>query len=134
MYDPCREHAIGSKRTVGVREQPFSCSPGQITEGFDTDDHVDALVAERVWQELVNALTEPRPELFIETLRECGALARIFPEIDALFGVPQRQDYHPEIDAGVHTLMALAEALWCGARNGRRESRPLPAGRSPATE
>ncbi|MDZ7842305.1 MAG: multifunctional CCA addition/repair protein [Gammaproteobacteria bacterium] len=71
---------------------------------------VDALVAERVWQELAGALVEPRPELFIETLRECGALARIFPEIDQLFGVPQRRDYHPEIDTGVHTLMALARA------------------------
>lgn len=71
---------------------------------------VDALVAERVWQELDGALVEPRPELFVETLRDCGALARIFPEIDALFGVPQRKEYHPEIDTGVHVLMALARA------------------------
>lgn len=71
---------------------------------------VDALVAERVWQELDGALVEPAPALFIETLRDCGALARIFPEIDALFGVPQRKDYHPEIDTGVHTLMALGQA------------------------
>lgn len=71
---------------------------------------VDALVPERVWQELDGALVEPAPALFIETLRDCGALARIFPEIDALFGVPQRRDYHPEIDAGIHTLMALAQA------------------------
>jgi len=71
---------------------------------------VDALVAERVWQELVGALVEPQPVLFVETLRDCGALARVFPEIDALFGVPQRSDYHPEIDTGVHTLMALSKA------------------------
>ncbi len=71
---------------------------------------VDALVAERVWQELDGALVEPSPALFVETLRECGALARIFPEIDALFGVPQRKDYHPEIDAGVHTMMAFTQA------------------------
>lgn len=71
---------------------------------------VDALVAERVWQELASALVEPRPDLFIETLRDCSALARVFPEIDALFGVPQRRDYHPEIDTGVHTLMALSRA------------------------
>jgi len=71
---------------------------------------VDALVAERVWQELVRALVEPYPALFIESLRECGALARVFPEIDALFGVPQRRDYHPEIDTGVHVLMALTRA------------------------
>lgn len=71
---------------------------------------VDALVAERVWQELAGALVEPWPALFIETLRDCGALARIFPEIDALFGVPQRKEYHPEIDAGLHTLMSLTQA------------------------
>lgn len=71
---------------------------------------VDALVAERVWQELVGALIEPWPDLFIDSLRRCGALTKIFPEIDALFGVPQRRNYHPEIDAGVHTLMALSQA------------------------
>jgi len=71
---------------------------------------VDALVAERVWQELEGALAEPHPELFVETLRDCGALVRIFPEIDALYGVPQRPEYHPEIDTGVHVLMALARA------------------------
>lgn len=71
---------------------------------------VDALVAERVWQELAGALEAAQPALFIETLRECGALARVFPEIDALFGVPQRRDYHPEIDTGVHVLMALTRA------------------------
>jgi len=71
---------------------------------------VDALVAERVWQELERALVEPYPALFIESLRGCGALARVFPEIDALFGVPQRREYHPEIDTGVHVLMALERA------------------------
>lgn len=71
---------------------------------------VDALVAERVWQELVAALSETHPSLFIKTLRDCKALARIFPEIDALFGIPQRADYHPEIDAGIHTLKALEQA------------------------
>jgi len=71
---------------------------------------VDALVAERVWQELEEALIEPQPSLFIQTLRECGALARIFPEIDALFGIPQRPEYHPEIDTGVHVMMALTRA------------------------
>ncbi len=70
----------------------------------------DALVAERVWQELDKTLNEPRPARFFEVLRECGALERLFPEIDRLFGVPQRADYHPEIDTGVHTLMVLDQA------------------------
>ncbi len=71
---------------------------------------VDALVAERVAQEMEKALGEPAPQRFFAELRACGALARIFPEIDRLFGVPQRADYHPEIDSGEHTLMVLQQA------------------------
>ena len=70
----------------------------------------DALVAERIWQELEKALAEPSPAVFFEVLRECGALKAIFPEIDRLFGVPQPPQYHPEIDTGVHTMMVLSEA------------------------
>ncbi len=70
----------------------------------------DALVAERVWQETRGALVEDRPEVFIETLRECGALARVYPELDRLFGVPQPPKWHPEIDTGVHLLMCMAQA------------------------
>ncbi|MDZ4378930.1 MAG: multifunctional CCA addition/repair protein [Xanthomonadaceae bacterium] len=66
---------------------------------------VDHLVPERVWQELERALREPRPAAFVQTLRSCGALARIVPEVDALYGVPQRPEYHPEIDTGIHTEM-----------------------------
>ena len=72
---------------------------------------VDHLVAERAWAETVRALSEPQPTPFIETLRECGALARIFPELDRLFGVPQPAAHHPEIDTGQHTLLALAQAV-----------------------
>jgi len=71
---------------------------------------VDALVAERVWQETVRALAEPVPSRFIAVLRDCGALVRVFPEIDALFGVPQAPAHHPEIDTGVHTMMVLDQA------------------------
>jgi len=73
-------------------------------------DEMEALRPERVWQETVKALTTERPDIFVETLRACGALARIFPEVDALFGVPQPEQWHPEIDSGVHTLMALRMA------------------------
>lgn len=68
---------------------------------------VDFLTPERVWQEFERALGEQRPRRFIEVLRECGALARILPEIDALFGVPQPAHYHPEVDSGEHSLMVL---------------------------
>jgi tRNA nucleotidyltransferase (CCA-adding enzyme) len=70
----------------------------------------DALVPERVWQETARALAEPSPQSFIQALRDCGALAVIFPEIDRLFGVPQPAEHHPEIDTGVHTLMVLEQA------------------------
>ncbi|MDP2322798.1 MAG: multifunctional CCA addition/repair protein [Gammaproteobacteria bacterium] len=69
-----------------------------------------SLVPERVWQETVSALAEPRPDVYIQVLRDCGALAVIFPEVDALFGVPQPAQWHPEIDTGVHVLLALHEA------------------------
>lgn len=68
------------------------------------------LVAERVWKETDRALCEQSPDLFIQTLRNCGALATLLPEVNNLFGVAQRADYHPEIDTGVHTLMALQQA------------------------
>ncbi len=71
---------------------------------------VDALVPERVWQEMEKALTERTPVSFIETLRECGALERIMPELDCLWGVPQPAEHHPEIDTGIHTMMVLEQA------------------------
>jgi tRNA nucleotidyltransferase (CCA-adding enzyme) len=72
---------------------------------------VDALVAERVWQETEKALKEPGASVFFKVLRECGALKVIYPEIDALFGVPQPEKWHPEIDTGVHTFMVLDQAV-----------------------
>jgi tRNA nucleotidyltransferase (CCA-adding enzyme) len=71
---------------------------------------VDALVPERVWQEVSRGLMETRPSRMFSALRECGALARILPEIDGLFGVPQRADYHPEVDTGVHVMMVVDHA------------------------
>ena len=71
---------------------------------------VDHLVTERVWQELARGLMEAKPSRMIEVLRECGALARLIPALDRLFGVPQRADYHPEIDTGTHVMMALDDS------------------------
>jgi len=71
---------------------------------------VDALRPERVWKETARALGTDRPDVFISVLRECGALAKVFPEVDALFGVPQPERWHPEIDTGVHVLMVLRMA------------------------
>ncbi len=71
---------------------------------------LEALTAERVYVELNKALSTDNPQVFFEVLRQCGALAVLFPEIEALFGVPQPEKWHPEIDTGVHTLMVLEQA------------------------
>ena len=99
-----------------ARFADFSLAPETLALMRDmvTDGEVDHLVAERVWQELAKGLMEARPSRMFEVLRECGALARLLPEVDALFGVPQRADYHPEIDTGIHTLMVVDES----ARHG----------------
>lgn len=75
---------------------------------------VDHLVAERVWQEMAKGLMEAQPSRMIHVLRDCGALARLVPELDRLFGVPQRADYHPEIDTGIHVMMALDHSATLG--------------------
>ena len=79
----------------------------QLMRQMVAQGEVDALVAERVWQELARGLMENKPSRLFEVLRECGALARLLPEVDRLWGVPQRADYHPEIDTGVHLMMVL---------------------------
>jgi len=71
---------------------------------------LDALVPERVWQETQRALEMPAPRVFFEVLREGDALSVVFPEVDALFGVPQPEQWHPEIDTGLHTMMVLDQA------------------------
>jgi tRNA nucleotidyltransferase (CCA-adding enzyme) len=68
---------------------------------------VDALVPERVWQEIARGLMEAQPSRMFQVLRDCGALARLFPEIDRLFGVPQPPEHHPEIDTGVHVMLVV---------------------------
>lgn len=74
------------------------------------DGEADSLVPDRVWKEMERALGEAVPPVFFEVLRACGALAVVFPEIDALFGIPQPPRWHPEIDCGVHTMMVLEQA------------------------
>ncbi len=71
---------------------------------------VDALVPDRIWQEMKKALGEKTPGRFIEVLRDCGALAQIIPELDCLFGIPQPVAHHPEVDTGIHTLLVLEQA------------------------
>ena len=90
----------------------FAIAPETLAlmRGMVNNGEVDALVAERMWQELARGLMEKKPSRFFETLRSCGALAKILPEVDALFGVPQPEKYHPEIDCGLHTLLVADDA------------------------
>ena len=83
----------------------------QLMQQMVAEGEVDALVAERVWQETEKALAESRADVFFTVLRECNALAVLFPEIDQLFGVPQKANYHPEIDTGIHAMMVLQQAV-----------------------
>ena len=79
----------------------------QLMRDMVQSGEVDALVPERVWQELAKGLLESTPSRMFMALRECGALAKILPEVDALFGVPQPEKYHPEIDTGIHVMLVV---------------------------
>lgn len=81
-----------------------------LMRGMVDAGEVDALVPERVWQELARGLMEDTPSRMFEVLRQCGALARLLPEVDSLWGVPQPEQHHPEVDTGVHLMMVLDQA------------------------
>ncbi len=81
-----------------------------LMRGMSEDGEVDHLVPERVWQETLKALACERPSVYFEVLRECGALKRVFPELERLYGVPQPAKWHPEIDTGVHVMMVVDQA------------------------
>ncbi|MCP5230007.1 multifunctional CCA addition/repair protein [Accumulibacter sp.] len=82
----------------------------ELARSMVASGELDHLVAERVWQELAKGLMEDRPSRMFAVLRECGALARLLPELDRLFGVPQRAEQHPEIDTGVHVMMVIDQS------------------------
>ncbi|MBK7354834.1 multifunctional CCA addition/repair protein [Propionivibrio sp.] len=99
-----------------ARFTDFSIAPEttELMRRMVDNGEADHLVAERVWQELAKGLMEAKPSRMIDVLRSCGALARLLPELDRLFGVPQRAEFHPEIDTGVHVMMALDYAAGQG--------------------
>ncbi|WP_024538738.1 multifunctional CCA addition/repair protein [Comamonas badia] len=92
-----------------ARFTDFSVAPETLALMRQMVDNgeIDHLVPERVWQELARGLMEARPSRMLQVLRECGALAVLLPEVERLWGVPQRADYHPEVDTGVHLLLVL---------------------------
>lgn len=90
----------------------FTLAPetAELMAQLSASGELNHLTAERVWQEVERGLMTDSPDVFITCLRDCGALKILLPEVDALWGVPQRADYHPEVDTGVHLLMSLQQA------------------------
>lgn len=106
IEDPVR---ILRAARFAARFTEFTVAPEtmRLMQDMVADGEVDALVPERVWQELAKGLMEAKPSRMFEVLRECGALKRIMPELDRLWGVPQPPQHHPEIDTGVHVMMVV---------------------------
>lgn len=96
-----RYHALG----FSVAAETMQLMKDMVHAG-----EADALVPDRVWKETENALGENHPQVYFDVLRSCGALKVVFPEIDALFGIPQPEKWHPEIDTGIHTMMVIQQA------------------------
>ena len=119
VTDAFREDPVRILRVArfAARFANFSVAPEtmQLMQNMVADGEADALVAERVWQELSRGLMEAKPSRMFGVLRECGALERLLPEVDRLWGVPQRADHHPEVDTGVHLMMVLDMAAQLNA-------------------
>ena len=100
-----------------ARFAQFTVAPETLAlmRGMVAAGEVDALVSERVWQELARGLMEAAPSRMFDVLRDCGALARLLPEVNRLWGVPQPAAHHPEVDTGVHLMMVLDMSARLGA-------------------
>lgn len=111
VTDAFREDPVRILRVArfAARFTDFTVAPETLQLMREMVEHgeVDHLVPERVWQELARGLMEDKPSRMFEVLRECGALAVLLPEVERLWGVPQRAEYHPEVDTGVHLMMVL---------------------------
>ncbi|MCC2633118.1 MAG: cca, partial [Ramlibacter sp.] len=122
VTDAFREDPVRILRVArfAARFSDFTVAPEtlELMRAMVEDGEADHLVPERVWQELARGLMEASPSRMFDVLRACGALARVLPEVDRLWGVPQRADYHPEVDTGVHNMMVLDM--------GARLDAPLP--------
>ena len=122
VTDAFREDPVRILRVArfAARFTDFSIAPETMAlmREMVEDGEVDALVPERVWQELSRGLMEAKPSRMLTVLRDCGALQRLLPEVARLWGVPQRAEYHPEVDTGIHLMMVLDMAA--------RLAAPLP--------
>ncbi|HEY1104159.1 MAG TPA: multifunctional CCA addition/repair protein [Burkholderiaceae bacterium] len=111
VTDAFREDPVRILRVArfAARFIDFTVAPEtlELMRAMVADGEADALVPERVWQELARGLMEQQPSRMFAVLRDCGALQRLLPEVERLWGVPQRAEYHPEVDTGVHLMMVL---------------------------
>jgi tRNA nucleotidyltransferase (CCA-adding enzyme) len=111
VTDAFREDPVRILRLArfAARFADFSVAPETLAlmQVMVASGEVDALVPERVWQELARGLMENKPSRMLQVLRDCGALQKLLPEVDRLWGVPQRAEYHPEIDTGIHLMLVL---------------------------
>ena len=114
VTDAFREDPVRILRLArfAARFPDFEVAPDtlQLMREMVDEGEVDALVSERVWQELARGLMAARPSRMLQVLRQCGALKRLLPEVDRLYGVPQRAEHHPEIDTGIHLEMVLDQS------------------------
>lgn len=108
VEDPLR--ALRAARFAAQFDFAICADTQSLLQAISASGELKTIAPERVWVETEKALQTARPWRYFETLRECGALAQVFPEIDNLFGVPQPEKYHPEIDSGVHTMLVLEQA------------------------
>jgi len=119
VTDAFREDPVRILRVArfAARWPDFAVAPATqaLMQDMVLAGEVDALVRERVWQELAKGLMATRPSRMLQVLRACGALARLLPEVDRLYGVPQPTEHHPEIDTGVHLEMVLDHSAQIGA-------------------
>jgi len=114
VTDAFREDPVRILRIArfAARFPDFSVAPETLAlmRAMVDEGEVDALVRERIWQEIARGLMAPQPSRMLQVLRACGALQRLLPEVDRLYGVPQRAEYHPEIDTGIHLEMVLDQS------------------------
>ncbi|MFM9901392.1 MAG: multifunctional CCA addition/repair protein [Polaromonas sp.] len=119
VTDAFREDPVRILRLArfAARFPDFSVAPdtARLMQQMVADGEVDALVPERVWQELSRGLMAAQPSRMLCVLKDCGALHQLLPEVDQLWGVPQRADHHPEVDTGVHLMMVLDMAAQLNA-------------------
>lgn len=111
IEDPLRVLRV-ARFAARFQEYHFTVAPETLVlmQKISDSDELSTLSGERIWQEMSRSLGEKHPEVFFQTLRDCGALKKIWPELDALWGIPNPEEHHPEVCSGIHTMMVLQQS------------------------